>query len=165
MFISNAPVQFVSLDIAYLPKDKNGYQCILLIGDVFSKFIQAVPLKDQTAPTIVDAFLKRWLYAHGMPYNLLTDQGSNVYREVMKEICNSLSIGKRRSSAYHSQGTGFAERNIRTVKDALRAVPLHRLMQQRKWHSVLPELVFALNANESKAIHCVPFDVVFGRHG
>ena len=164
MFVPNAPMQFVSLDIGYLPTDNSGYQYILLIGDVFSKFIQAVPLKDQTAPTIVDAFLKSWLYIHGMPYYLLTDQGSNVDGEVMKEICNSLSIEKRRSSAYHSQGNGFAERNIRTVKDMLRAVLLHRRMPQTKWRSVLPELVFALNASESKATHCVPFDVVFGRH-
>ena len=121
-------------------------------------------MKDQTAPTIVDAFLKSWLYIHGMPYFLLTDQGSNVDGEVMKEICNSFSIEQRRSSAYHSQGNGFAERNIRTVKDMLRPVLLHRRMQQTKWRSVLPELVFALNASESKATHCVPFDVVFGRH-
>ena len=61
MFIPNAPMQFVSLDIAYLPKDHSGYQYMLLVGDVFSKYIQAIPLKDQTAPTIADAFLKHWV--------------------------------------------------------------------------------------------------------
>ena len=62
MFVPNAPMQLVSLDIAYLPKDANGYQYMLLIGDTFSKFIQAVPLTDQTAPVIVDAFLRNWVY-------------------------------------------------------------------------------------------------------
>ena len=33
-YIPNAPMQFVSLDIAYLPKDSHGYQYLLLIGDV-----------------------------------------------------------------------------------------------------------------------------------
>ncbi len=56
MFIPNAPMQFVSLDIAYMPQDSNGYQYILLMGDVFSKFVQAVPLKDQIATTIAGAF-------------------------------------------------------------------------------------------------------------
>ena len=68
-----------------------------------------------------------------------------------------------RSSAYHSQGNGFAERNIRSVKDMLRAVLLHRKLQQSQWRSLLPSLVFALNTSESKATKCVPYNVVFGR--
>ena len=132
MFIPSAPMQFISLDIAYLPKDNSGYQYILLIGDIFSKFISAVPLKDQTAPLIVDALLKNWIFIHGSPFYVLSDQGSNVDGNVMQEICTTLGIEKRRSSAYHSQGNGFAERNIRSVKDMLRAVLLHRRLQQSK---------------------------------
>ena len=36
MFVPNAPMQLVSLDITYLPKDANGYQYMLLIGNTFS---------------------------------------------------------------------------------------------------------------------------------
>ncbi len=121
-------MQFLSLDIGYLPKDQNGYQYILLIGNVFFKFIQVVPLKDQTAPTIVDALMKNWIYVHGTPLYLLTAEG-----------------------------------NIRTVKNLLRSVLLHRKIQQTKWRSILPELIFALNTSESKAIKYCPFEVVFGR--
>lgn len=163
MFIPSAPMQFISLDIAYLPRDNSGYQYILLIGDIFSKFISAVPLKDQTAPIIVDALLKNWIFIHGTPFYILSDQGSNVDGNIMQEICTTLGIEKRRSSAYHSQGNGFAERNIRSVKDMLRAVLLHRQLQQSKWRSILGSLVFALNTTISKATKCVPYEVVFGR--
>ena len=156
-------MQFISLDIACVPKDMNGYQYILLIGDVFSKYIQAVPLKDQTAPTITEAFERQWAYIHGTPSYLLTDQGLNVDGEVMSETCNSIGTEKRRSSAYHSQGNGFAERNIRSVKDVLRAVLLHQKLRQLKWRSLLPSLVFALNTSESKATGCIQHNVVFGR--
>lgn len=162
-YIPNAPMQFVSLDIAYLPKDSHGYQYILLIGDVFSKYIEVIPLKDQTAQTVVDAFVKNWIYIHGTPFFLLTDQGSNVDGTVMRDICNLLGIEKRRSSAYHSPGNGFAERNIRSIKDMLRSVLLHRRLDQSKWRSVLPELVFALNTSFSKSTKCVPYSTVFGR--
>ena len=163
MFVPNAPMQLVSLDIAYFPKDANGYQYMLLIGDTFSKFIQAVPLKDQTAPVIVDAFLRNWVYLHGTRSFLLTDQGSNVDGTLMKDICNTLGIEKRRSSAYHSQGNGFAERHIRTVKDVMRSTLLHRKLSQSKWRSILPKIVFALNISQSKATQCVPYNIVFGR--
>jgi len=162
-YIPNAPMQFVSLDIAYLPKDSHGYQYLLLIGDVFSKYIHAIPLKDQTAKTVSDAFLTNWVYVHGTPYFLLTDQGSNVDGSIMKDICNSLGIEKRRSSAYHSPGNGFAERNIRSIKDMLRSVLLDRRLNQSKWRLVLAELVFALNTSFSKSTKCIPYTTVFGR--
>eukprot|EP00112_Aurelia_sp_Birch-Aquarium-sp1_P020335 Seg5217.3 transcript_id=Seg5217.3/GoldUCD/mRNA.D3Y31 product="Retrovirus-related Pol polyprotein from transposon 17.6" protein_id=Seg5217.3/GoldUCD/D3Y31 len=126
-------------------------------------YIQAVPLKDQTAPTITEAFERHWVYIHRTPHYLLTDQGSKVDGQLMPEICNTVGIEKRRSSASHSQGNGFAERNIRSVKDVLRAVLLHRKLQQSKWHSLLPSLVFALNTSKSKATGCIPYSVVFGR--
>ena len=107
--------------------------------------------------------MTRWIYTHGMPHFILSDQGSNVDGEAIKEICNTLGIEKRRSSAYHSQGNGFAERNIRNVKDMLRTVLLQRKLNQSKWASLLPELVFALNTSESKATKYIPFNVVFGR--
>ena len=61
MFIPEKPKQVVSFDIAYLLIDSNGYQYILLNGDIFSKFITTVPLKDQTAPNIVFALLYNWI--------------------------------------------------------------------------------------------------------
>jgi len=163
MFVPNAPMQFLSLDIGYLPKDDSGYQYILLIGDVFSKYIDAIPLKDQTASTIASNLQTKWLYVHGTPSYLLTDQDSNVDGQVMHDICSSLGIEKRRSSVYHSQGNGFAERNIRTVKDMLRSVLLHCQISQSRWREILPKLLFALNASESKATQCTPFEVVYGR--
>ena len=133
MFVPYAPMQPVSPDIVYLSKDINGYQYMLLIGYTFSKFIQVVPLKDQTAPVIVDAPLRVWVYLHGTPSYLLTDQDSNVDGTLMKEVCNTLGIERCRSSAHHNQGNGFAERNIRTVKDAMRSILLHQRLSQSKW--------------------------------
>ena len=65
MFIPNKSRQFISIDIAYLPKDNSGYNYILPIGDIFSdKFITTVPLKDQTASVIASALLKNWIIVH-----------------------------------------------------------------------------------------------------
>ena len=163
MAIPEAPMQFISLDIAFMPKDHQGFQYFLIIGDIFSKYLTAVPLKDQTAPVIADALLSYWIYIHGAPYYLLSDQGSNVDSVTIKEICNILGIEKRRSSAYHSQGNGFAERNIRSIKDILRSILLARNLPQHKWRALLPEIAFALNTSISKATKHIPYNIVFGR--
>ena len=163
MVIPEAPMQFVSIDIAYMPTDKDGYKYILLAGDIFSKYIHAIPLRDQTAPSIVRAFEKDWIFTHGSPLYLLSDQGSNVDGDTVREFCNRLGIEKRRSSPYHSQGNGFAERNIRSVREILRSALLSRKMSEDKWRKLLPGLVFALNCSVSKATKAVPYSVVFGR--
>ena len=163
MVIPSTPMDFVTIDIAYMPKDNDGYRYFLLVGDMFSKFIQAVPLRAQDAPSISKALSSLWLYVHGMPRFLLSDQGSNVDGEIIRSLCSEFGIEKRRTSAYHSQGNGFAERNIRNVKEIIRSVLHHRKLSVTKWRSVLPELVFALNCSKSSAIKCVPYNVVFGR--
>jgi transposase InsO family protein len=163
MTIPSAPMEFITIDIAYMPKDTAGYKYFLIIGDMFSKFIQTVSLRDQEAPTISKALESSWFYIHGIPRYLLSDQGSNVDGEVMQTLCKEYGIEKRRSSAYHSQGNGFAERNIRNVKEMLRCALLDRNLSPSKWRQVLPELVFALNCSLSSAIKCLPYKVVFGR--
>ena len=163
MFIPEAPMQFVSIDIAYMPLDSDGYRYILLAGDIFSKYIQAIPLRDQTAPTIVRAFENNWVFTHGNPHYLLSDQGSNVDGETIRNFCESLGIEKRRSSPFHSQGNGFAERNIRSVREILRSSLLSKGLNENKWRKLLPGLVFALNCSVSKATKAVPYTVVFGR--
>ena len=163
LFEPNAPMQLVSIDLATLPEDDNGYKYILLIGDVFSKYIEGVPLQNQSATTVTSAVFNSWILKYGCPSYLLSDQGSNVDGQTIRELCNTFNIEKRRSSAYHSQGNGFAERNIRSAREVFRATLLDRKIPQKQWRSILPEVIFALTTTESSSTKCTPYYVVFGR--
>ena len=163
LFIPDAPMQFISIDLATLPQDDSGYKYILLMGDVFSKYIEAEPLQNQSALEVVNALFHSWILKHGCPSYLLSDQGSNVDGQTIKELCEMFAIEKRRSSAYHSQGNGFAERNIRNVREVFRTSLLDRGIQQKHWRSLLNEIVFALNTSESSATKRTPYEVIFGR--
>ena len=156
-------MDFICIDIAYLEQDPDDYKYILLIGCVFSMFITAVPLKNQTAPTIVDALCKKWIYSHGSPRYLLSDKGSNLDGETVRDICENLHIEKRRISGYHAQGNGFAERSIRNVREIIRTALLDKDLPLSYWKSILDSVIFAINSSPSKSINCTPFEVVFGR--
>ena len=73
-------------------KDEEGYQYMLMIGDLFSKYVTAVPLREQTAESICNALHKEWILVHGVANYLLSDQGSNVDGNVMRQICNKFGI-------------------------------------------------------------------------
>ena len=157
------PMQFISIDIAYMVKDDDGYNYFLMVGDLFSKYINAIPLRNQSAESISQALYKNWILIHGLPNFLLSDQGSNVDGNVMHGICEKFGIEKRRSSAYHSQGNGFAERSIRNVKEILRTHLCANKLPQITWRTVLKELIFVLNTSISCSTKCVPYHVVYGR--
>ena len=157
------PMQFICMDIHYMPEDDNGYKYNLLIEDLFSKYIEVIPIKDQLASTIAYALTERWILRHGCPLYLLTDQASNVRGNVINELCKTFGIKKRSASAYHSQGNGFAERNIRNVREVIQTTQNTRKLCQKSWTQLVNEVTFALNTTVSKAIKCTPSEVVHGR--
>ena len=83
IYEATSPMEFISLDIGYMPTDVDGYRYILLIGDLFSKYLEVAPLHDQTSPSITKALWENWITKHGSPRFLLTDQGSNVDGETV----------------------------------------------------------------------------------
>ena len=103
IYEAQLPMEFIALDIAYMPSDTDGFQYVLLIGDVFSKYVEVIPLRDQTAPSIIQGLWQHWLCRYGYPKYILTDCGSNVDGEVVNNICRQFGIEKRRTSGYHSQ--------------------------------------------------------------
>ena len=129
---------FISIDIAYT----EGYKYLLIMGDIFSKYFEAVPTKDQQAQTIVNALWKSWITRHGCPRYILSDQAGNVDGASIRDVCTNFGIEKRRTSSYYSQGNGFAERNIRSIREIMRTLLLDQKLPQSYWRNILPTVVF-----------------------
>ena len=60
-----------------------------------------------------------WIPHHGAPEQLHSDRGSNLNGKLIKEICSWLEIWKTRTTPFHPQSDGVAERSIRTVNAML----------------------------------------------
>ena len=82
----------------------------MILVDLFSQFIKLVPLKDQVANTICQAVLEGWIFKHGPPRIMLSDQGPNVDGTEERELLRSFGVEKRHSTLYHPEGDGQAER-------------------------------------------------------
>ena len=68
------------------------------------KYIEAVPMKNQKADSVVKALEQGWFLRHGYPLTLLSDQGRNVDGSLVNQLCKNLNITKLHSSPYHPQG-------------------------------------------------------------
>ena len=82
------------------PKSRSGNEYMLTVIDHFSKWAEAYPFKDHMAPTVAKVLIEQ-LFSHlGMPYQLLSVQGSEFGSEHFLKMCKLMGINKIRNSPY-----------------------------------------------------------------
>jgi Integrase core domain len=76
IFPPDRALKFVAIDVLKpLPKTTRGNQYVLCICDRFFKMSVAVAVPDQTASTMAQVFIDRWVAVFGIPITFLTDNG------------------------------------------------------------------------------------------
>ena len=156
------PRSVIAFDVATLPWATNQYRYLLIIVDLFSKYCEAVPLKDQTAPTIEKTLLDSWILRHGRPNIAVSDQAKNVDGQVVTELCQNLGIKKRHSSPYHPEGNGQAERSIQSIKTLIRCVMAEEKLPKYAWPSILQKSAFMHNAAVNNSTKYSPYELMYG---
>ncbi|KII71526.1 Pro-Pol polyprotein [Thelohanellus kitauei] len=108
----------ISIDILELPKySENNY--LLVVQDYFTKWLEAVPIKNQNANTIIDSIMTIFCRL-GFPRKIHSDQGRSFESFVFKEMCRIAGIDKSHTTPYHPQGNGQVERANRSIINMLR---------------------------------------------
>ena len=93
-----------------------------MIVDLFSKYCELAPVKDQHARTIEKVLLDFWIHRHGCPNIAVSDQAHNIDGNVVRNLCTKWGIEKRCCSPYHPEGNGQAERSIQSAKTLIQCV-------------------------------------------
>ena len=87
------PMERMALDIiGPLPRSNEGFKYILVIVDYFTKWAEAVPLRDQEASSVARAFVETAVLRFGTPATLNSDQGTNFQSKIFKETLALLDI-------------------------------------------------------------------------
>ena len=155
------PLQRVAMDIlGPLPETARGNRYILVIGDYFTRWKEAYPMKDMNALTVAQIFVHEFIFHMGIPDVIHTDQGRNFESAVVKGICNLLGIKKTRTTPYHPQSDGMIERFNRTLLSMLSIAAEH---DEHGWDLQLPLLMFAYRTSTHETTGATPFELMYGR--
>jgi dUTPase len=160
---TDGPFERLMVDIiGPLPRSRRGNIYLLTMQDAFSKWPEAVPLRNQRANTVAKAIVERWVSGHGCPRSLHSDQGRNFESRVMKEICQLLRIHKTRTTAYHPAGNGQVERLNRTLKEVLKCW-LADDDNGCDWEDLVQPALMAYRSSVHRGTGQTPHAMLYGR--
>ena len=158
---SDYPFEKLSWDImGPLPPTTAGNKYIVVVTDLFSKWVEAFPVKATDTETLASLLVNEVVCRYGVPSYLHSDQGANLTSNLMAALCKQLGITQARTSAYHPQGNGQVERFNRTLESMLAEVVSDH---QTDWDHHLPKVLFAYRTAIHDTTGFTPFHITFGR--
>ena len=153
------PFHHIGLDFLGPLPLSNGNRFILVIGDHFTKWYEAIPLPDQQASTTADALLEHWICRFGCPNSIHTDQGRNFESALFQRLMTLLEINKTRTTSFHPQSNSVIERMNRTLLNMLtKSID----KQQANWSHFLPFVLMAYRSSVHESTGFTPNRLVLG---
>ncbi|CAJ0570586.1 unnamed protein product, partial [Mesorhabditis spiculigera] len=141
-------------DLSDLAEWNDGMKWLLLVVDIYSKFIMVAPLKDKRPAGV--AVEMRKMFNPWIPYNLMTDQGKEFTSGAMLDLYKDLEINHftLRGSDQKAQ---VAEAHLKTIKYKIYRYFTH--YNTRRWVDVVHKIADTLNHTRSSVTGMRPVDV------
>ena len=133
-----------------------GNQYILVVTDIFTKWIEAFSLVDTTSATLATVLMDEVICRYGVPTHLHSDQSANLCSAVIHELSHLLGIHTTRSSAYQSEGNGQVKQCNRTLESMLAKVTEY----QQEWDLYLPKVLFAYKSSLHRPLALHPIILI-----
>ena len=90
---------------------------------------------------------------------LISDEGSAVVSQVIKEVANVLGITLRHATTKHAQTIGLLEWSQVSIKQALN---IETGEQRSLWHKYVSIVVPNYNTSYHTSIGCIPYKIPHG---
>jgi Integrase core domain len=151
--------ELVAVDIMEIsPKSRKGNSKLIVVGDTFTRFAWAYPIKNEKVETVTRALLDGWTLRYGPPEKLLSDRGKVFVGNVLDHMCKMMGIKKVFTSSYHPQTDGFVERLNRTLCKDLASF----ITSEEDWDEHVAMACFRYNTSVHEATGMSPFEAMFG---
>ncbi|CAL4122022.1 unnamed protein product [Meganyctiphanes norvegica] len=142
----------IGVNITNLPKTEDGYTCIVLAIDYFSKWPEARPLKDHNTEKIARFLFEDIICRHGCVKIQINDQGEDFVNKVSAEIQRLTGTKQHITSGYNSQNRELKDSFIKSIED-----------HHSKWVECLPAILFAYRTSKHSSNKTTPFQLLYNR--
>jgi len=130
----------------------------LVVVDAYSKWLEVVQVTSTTS-TVTKQHLMKFIASYGLPRVLVSDNGTCFTSQEFTQFCKGCGIKQKFIAPYHPSTNGQAERNVQTIKNALKIA----LMQNNNVHQALITFLFAYRRTPHSTTGTTPSNLFIGR--
>ena len=155
------PWEMIAADITGpFPRRSHGFEYLLIIMDMFTHYIECIPIRNANAVTIKRMMTKRIFLRYGLPDVILSDNGTEFKNDELEKFYDQMGVTPMYVAPYHPQANPV-ERINQTVKTMIRSF-LEK--SHTKWDEHIDELAFAYNTAIHDTTGASPAFLNYGRH-
>ncbi len=157
------PWQTIAIDtMGPFPTDSQGNRYIIVATDMFTRFTELIPSPSNNAATAGYAI---WtlIGRYGIPEEILSDNGPEYANRLLEVILQRLQVSHHRTTPFHPQSNGLAERANQEVKRHLRVLCL-LFEQYNTWSLVVPYVQYIINTTNHSSTSFAPMAMLLGQH-
>uniref|UniRef100_A0A1X7VKM7 Reverse transcriptase n=1 Tax=Amphimedon queenslandica TaxID=400682 RepID=A0A1X7VKM7_AMPQE len=133
-----------------------GHRYLLTCIDRFTRWPEAFPLPDITAPSVAQAIVSGWISCFGVPSIITTDRGGQFVSSLWTQLMAMLGTVRCRTTSYHPQANGWVERFHRQLKAALKT------HTGTSWTESLPLVLLGIRTALKGDLHCTAAELIYG---
>ena len=137
----------------------HGHIWILVATEYFTKWVEAIPLKKATGPTIANFIREHVICRFGILHKIVNDNGTPFVNKDVRKLLDHRHIKHRKSTPYYLQGNGQAEVTNRVLLRILSKM-VHEY--EGGWSEHLLETLWAYRSLAKTATGFSPFSLVYG---
>ena len=141
------------------PPSSRGHRFILAATDYFSKWAEAVPLREVKSDNVINFLERNIIYRFGIPHRITSDNAKAFKSKKTHRFMAKYKIKWNCSTGYYPQANGAIEAFNKTLGKILKkTVTRHR----RDWPDRLFESLWAYRITVRTPTQATPYSLVYG---
>lgn len=135
------------------PPSSKGHPYILVATDYFTKWAEAIPLKEVDQAAVIKFMAEHIIHRFGIPETIISDQTQYFVGKDLAKFAHEMEITLTHSSPYFAQGNGQAEATNKILKAIIQKTLDNN---PSNWHEVLSQALWAYRTSQrgpTKLLH------------
>ena len=109
-------IDYIGMEVTVAMDKKPVVKNVLVVIDHFTCYVQAFVTKNHMARTMARVLYNNYFSLFGFRQCLMSDKGTEFCGKVIAAMCSLLGVEKIRTTLYHPQTNGSAERVHQTLQ-------------------------------------------------
>ena len=153
-------IDYVGMEVTVATNKKPVVKHVLVVVDHFMRYVQAFVTKNHTARTTARVLHNNYYSVFGFLQHLMSDQGTEFCGKIIAVMCSLLGVEKIRTTPYHPQTNGSAERVHQMLQRMIGKLDPEK---RKKWPAHIGSIIIAYNSTRSLVTGFSLYYLMFGR--